>query len=172
LRRIVKAKEVKRVERLKVKRSSERQAEDATFRTFEDLEVYKKAREFRKRMYAAARKLPDFEKYELGRQIRRASVSVTNNIAEGHGRYHYLEEIKFQLQSRGSLAELVDDLNVCEDEGYLPTTEVADLKELAREVQRLINGYIRFLRERKAGASLIVRESAIEDELLYEFRDL
>jgi four helix bundle protein len=155
-----------------VKRSSERQAEDATFRTFEDLEVYKKAREFRKRMYAVARKLPDFEKYELGRQIRRASVSVTNNIAEGHGRYHYLEEIKFQLQSRGSLAELVDDLNVCEDEGYLPTTEVADLKELAREVQRLINGYIRFLRERKAGASLIVRESAIEDELLYEFRDL
>jgi four helix bundle protein len=155
-----------------VKRSSERQAEDATFRTFEDLEVYKKAREFRKRMYAVARKLPDFEKYELGRQIRRASVSVTNNIAEGHGRYHYLEEIKFQLQSRGSLAELVDDLNVCKDEGYLPTTEVADLKELAREVQRLINGYIRFLRERKAGASLIVRESAIEDELLYEFRDL
>jgi four helix bundle protein len=155
-----------------VKRSSERQAEDATFRTFEDLEVYKKAREFRKRMYAVARKLPDFEKYELGRQIRRASVSVTNNIAEGHGRYHYLEEIKFQFQSRGSLAELVDDLNVCKDEGYLPTTEVADLKELAREVQRLINGYIRFLRERKAGASLIVRESAIEDELLYEFRDL
>jgi four helix bundle protein len=122
-------------------------------------------------MYATARKLPDFEKYELGRQIRRASVSLTNNIAEGHGRYHYLEEIKFQLQSRGSLAELVDDLNVCEDEGYLPTTEVADLKELAREVQRLINGYIRFLRERKSEASLIVRESAVEDELLYESRD-
>jgi len=154
-----------------VKRPSERQAEDATFRTFEDLEVYKKAREFRKRMYAVARKLPDFEKYELGRQIRGASVSVTNNIAEGHGRYHYLEEIKFELQSRGSLAELVDDLNVCEDEGYLPITEVANLKELARAVQRLINGYIRFLRQRKAGASLIVRESAIEDELLYEFRD-
>jgi len=121
-------------------------------------------------MYAVARKLPDFEKYELGGQIRRASVSVTNNIAEGHGRYHYLEEIKFELQSRGSLAELVDDLNVCQDEGYLPTTEVANLKELAREVQCLINGYVRFLRQRKSGASLIVRES-IEDELLYEFRD-
>jgi len=98
-------------------------------------------------MYAVARKLPDFEKYELGGQIRRASVSVTNNIAEGHGRYHYLEEIKFELQSRGSLAELVDDLNVCQDEGYLPTTEVANLKELAREVQCLINGYVRFLRQ-------------------------
>jgi len=145
--------------------------QDATFRTFEDLDVYKKAREFRKQMYVAARKLPDFEKYELGRQIRRATVSLTNNIAEGHGRYHYLDEIKFQLQSRGSLAELLDDLNVCQDQGYLPTTEIADLKELAREVQRLINGYIRFLRERKAGASLIVRESAGEAELLYELRD-
>ena len=145
--------------------------QDATFRTFEDLDVYKKAREFRKRMYAAARKLPDFEKYELGRQIRRAAVSLTNNIAEGHGRYHYLDEIKFQLQSRGSLAELLDDLNVCQDEDYLPTTEIVELKERAKEVQRLINGYIRFLRERKAGASLTVRESAGEDELLYEFRD-
>ncbi|HXQ01375.1 MAG TPA: four helix bundle protein [Candidatus Udaeobacter sp.] len=145
--------------------------QDATFRTFEDLDVYKKAREFRKRMYAAARKLPDFEKYELGRQIRRVAVSLSNNIAEGHGRYHYLDEIKFQLQSRGSLAELLDDLNVCQDEDYLPTAEIVELKERAKEVQRLINGYIRFLRERKAGASLIVRESAGEDELLYEFRD-
>ena len=118
--------------------------QDATFRTFEDLDVYKKAREFRKRMYAAARKLPDFEKYELGRQIRRAAVSLTNNIAEGHGRYHYLDEIKFQLQSRGSLAELLDDLNVCQDEDYLPTAEIVELKERAKEVQRLINGYIRF----------------------------
>jgi len=145
--------------------------QDATFRTFEDLDVYKKAREFRKRMYAAARKLPDFERYELGRQIRRAAVSLTNNIAEGHGRYHYLDEIKFQLQSRGSLAELLDDLNVCQDEDYLPITEIVELKERAKEVQRLINGYIRFLRERKAGVSLTVRESAGEDELLYEFRD-
>jgi four helix bundle protein len=145
--------------------------QDATFRTFEDLDVYKKAREFRKRMYAAAQKLPDFEKYELGRQIRRASVSLTNNIAEGHGRYHYLDEIKFQLQSRGSLAELINDLNVCQDEDYLSAAEIVELKEQAKEVQRLINGYIRFLRERKAGASLTVRESAGEDELLYEFRD-
>jgi four helix bundle protein len=145
--------------------------QDATFRTFEDLDVYKKARELRKRMYAAARKLPDFEKYELGRQIRRAAVSLTNNIAEGHGRYHYLDEIKFQLQSRGSLAELLDDLNVCQDEDYLPTTEIVELKERAKEVQRLINGYIRFLRELKAGVSVTVRESAGEDELLYEFRD-
>ena len=120
-------------------------------------------------MYGVARKLPDFERYELGRQIRRAAVSLTNNIAEGHGRYHYLDQIKFQLQARGSLAELVDDLNVCEDEAYLPATELKALKEDAREVQRLINGYIRYLRERKSGGSLLIREtpyaSGSEDDL-------
>ena len=140
--------------------------QDTTFRTFEDLEVYKKAREFRKRMYEAARKLPDFEKYELGRQIRRAAVSLTNNIAEGHGRYHYLDEIKFQVQSRGSLVELLDDLNVCQDEDYLSVAERVELKKQAKEVQCLINGYIRFLRSRKSGASLIVRES--DDEGLID----
>ena len=144
---------------------------EETFRTFEDLEVYKKARVFRKQMYAVARRLPDFEKYDLGRQIRRASVSLTNNVAEGHGRYHYLEEIKFELQARGSLAELVDDLNVCEDEQYLSTAEVAELKGLAMEVQRLINGYIRFLRNRKSGASLIIRESPVNDEFADKFSD-
>ena len=154
-----------------MKRLSERQHDDAAFRTFEDLEVYKRAREFRKRVYGVARRLPDFEKYELGRQIRRASVSLTNNIAEGHGRYHYLDEIKFELQARGSLAELVDDLNVCEDEHYLSPTDVADLKEQAREVQRLINGYIRFLRNRKSAASLIIRESPVDGELANEFSD-
>lgn len=59
------------------------------FKTFEDLEVYKSAREFRKAMYAVTRRLPDFEKYDLGSQIRRAALSLTNNIAEGHGRFHY-----------------------------------------------------------------------------------
>jgi four helix bundle protein len=149
----------------------EHQGENTAFRTFEDLEVYKRAREFRKLMYAVARKLPDLEKYELGRQIRRASVSLTNNIAEGHGRYHSLEQIKFQLQSRGSLAELVDDLNVCEDECYLSLGEVADLKERAKELQRLINGYIRFLRNRKSGDSLAIRESSPDDELPDELSD-
>ena len=107
-----------------MKRLSEQQSEGAAFRTFEDLEVYKKARQFRKDMYGVGKRLPQFEKYELGSQIRRASLSLTNNIAEGHGRYHYLDQIKFQLQARGSLAELVDDLNVCEDEAYLPIEDV------------------------------------------------
>src|SRR5918996_3038262 len=93
------------------------------FQTFEDLEVYQIAREFRKAMYRVARRLPEEEKYALASQVRRAAVSLTNNIAEGHGRFHYLEQIKFMLQARGSLEELLDDLNVCEDEEYLIRTE-------------------------------------------------
>jgi four helix bundle protein len=87
------------------------------YQTFEDLEVYQVAREFRKAMYRVAKQLPDTEKFGLASQVRRAAVSLTNNIAEGHGRFHFLEQIKFMLQARGSLEELLDDLNVCEDEG-------------------------------------------------------
>ena len=146
----------------------EHQENEQPFRTFEDLEVYKKARQFRRSMYGVARKLPDFEKYELASQVRRASVSLTNNIAEGHGRYHYLEQLKFLFQARGSLQELIDDLNVCEDEKYLPKSGVVDLKDQAKEVQRLISGYARYLRNRKFGSSLRVNETAEEEEFFSE----
>ena len=97
------------------------------FQTFEDLEGYKAAVEFRKAMYAVSRCLPDFEKYDLGRQIRRAAVSSTNNMAEGHGRFHYPDQTRCFLHSRGSLEELVDDLNVCLDENYLSGEEIEKL---------------------------------------------
>jgi len=139
------------------------------FQTFEDLEVYKAAREFRKAMYAVSRRLPDFERYELGRHIRRASVSLTNNMAEGHGRFHYPDQIRFFLHSRGSLEELVDDLNVCFDENYLSSDEVAKLKEQARGVLNLVNGYLRYLR----GRSSVVRELDNPDfELIDALTDL
>src|SRR5260370_6389614 len=90
------------------------------YQTSEDLEVYQVAREFRKAMYRVSRQLSDSEKFALASQIRRAAVSLTNNIAEGRGRFHFLEQIKFMLQARGSLEELLDDLNVCIDENYFP----------------------------------------------------
>ena len=139
------------------------------FQTFEDLEVYKAAREFRKAMYAVSRRLPDFEKHDLGRQIRRASVSLTNNMAEAHGRYHYPDQIRFFLHSRGSLQELVDDLNVCLDENYLSSDDIAKLKERASGVLTLVNGYLRYLRSR----SSTVRESDEADsDLIDELDDL
>jgi four helix bundle protein len=128
--------------------------------TFEDLEVYQWAREFRKAMYRVAGRLPDIEKFGLAGQIRRAAVSLTNNIAEGHGRFHFLDQIKFMLQARGSLQELLDDLNVCEDEQYLPGDEIGSLKEQGWRVRQLIDGYIRYLRtQKKLGESSVKEES-------------
>jgi four helix bundle protein len=130
------------------------------FQTFEDLETYRAARQFRRAMYEVSRKLPAFEKFELASQIRRAAVSLTNNIAEGHGRWHFLDHIKFVLQARGSLQELIDDLNVCEDEKYLPPPEITELKQSGWQVLKLMNGYLRYLRDSSAGQSRTVREAA------------
>jgi four helix bundle protein len=131
------------------------------YRTFEDLEAYQIAREFRKSMYRVNRRLPAFEKFELGSQIRRAAASLTNNIGEGHGRYHYLEQIKFCVNARGSLEELLDDLNVCEDEKYLPTAEISPVKQQGWRVHQVLNGYMRWLRSQKQGAALELREDSI-----------
>ncbi len=139
-----------------------REDEAKRYQTFEDLDVYRVAREFRRAMYAAGRRLPDFEKFALADQIRRAAVSLTNNIAEGHGRYHFPEQIKFTLQARGSLEELIHDLNVCSDEKYLPEAEIDPLRGDAWRVHKLINGYIRFLRVRKATGPSRVQEEATE----------
>ena len=135
------------------------------YQTFEDLEVYQVAREFRKAMYRVAKRLPQEEKFGLTSQIRRAAVSLTNNIAEGHGRFHFLEQIKFMLQSRGSLEELLDDLNVCEDEAYLAIQEIESLRQEGWRVHKLINGYVRFLRRRASPDSQRVREAPADDPL-------
>ena len=138
--------------------------ETKRYQTFEDSEVYQVAREFRKGMYPVAKRLPEEEKFGLASQIRRAAVSLTNNIAEGHGRFHFLEQIKFMLQARGSLEELLDDLNVCGDEEYLAIAEIERLKQEGWRVHKLINGYIRFLRSRTAKISSQVQESPAEYE--------
>jgi 23S rRNA-intervening sequence protein len=57
------------------------------YQTFDDFEVYQVAREFRKAVYRVAKRLPEEEKFGLTSQIRRAAVSLTNDIAEGHGLY-------------------------------------------------------------------------------------
>jgi four helix bundle protein len=129
------------------------------YQTFQDLEIYQVAREFRKAMYRVGGRRPEIEKFSLASQIRRAAVSLTNNIAEGHRRFHFLEQIKFMLQARGSLEELLDGLNVCIDENYFPVEEIEKLKSEGWRVHRLINGYIRFLRSRTVEKSSRTQES-------------
>lgn len=119
---------------------------------FEELEVYKKAREFRRRVYNLTRKLPQDEQYNLTQQMRRAALSVTNNVAEGHGSRSWRHNVSYLYRSRGSVNELLDDMNICEDEGYFCSEHLDDLRKDAVDVLKLINGYIKYLRERLAEA--------------------
>jgi len=130
-----------------------------TFKTFQDLDVWKAARELRQQVYALVKALPPEEKFNLASQMRRAVLSVTNNIAEGHGRYHYQENIQFLRQSRGSLEELLDDLTLCIDERYAPATEIKGIENTLGRVRALLNAYIRFLKERKAAEPGTLRET-------------
>jgi four helix bundle protein len=109
-------------------------------------------------MYRLAKRLPETERFGLMSQIRRAALSLTNNIAEGHGRYHFLDQIKFTLQARGSLEELLDDLNTCDDEEYLPPAEVNALKCQGWRVRQLLDGYIRYLRQQATSSGSRVKD--------------
>ncbi len=115
---------------------------DRKIQSFEDLEVYQRARELRRKVYLLVRDLPKNEMYGLADQIKRAVLSITSNIAEGYGRFHYKENIQFCRQARGSLNELIDQLGACFDLGYISSDRLSELREDVQCVNRLLNGYI------------------------------
>ena len=117
--------------------------------TFEDLEVWRKARVLRKDISNLVKKFPEEEKYKLVDQMLRSSRSITANIAEGYGRFHYQENIQFCRQARGSTFELLDHLTVSLDEEYIDKSTFNKFKEQIFEVVHLLNGYIKYLRRRK-----------------------
>jgi four helix bundle protein len=122
---------------------------NSTKSTFEDLEVWQLARDFRKKTSALVKKFPAEEKYRLVDQIIRASRSVTANIAEGYGRYHYQENIQFCRQSRGSLYEIIDHLTVSLDEGYIAGDLFEDLRKEVFTIIKKLNGYIQYLKKQR-----------------------
>jgi len=81
--------------------------------------------------------------------MRRAALSLTNNIGEGHGRFFYQENIQFCRISRGSLMELIDDLNTCIDEKYFEQSYLEQLKAEGYTINKMLNGYIAYLKKRK-----------------------
>ncbi len=115
--------------------------------SFEKLQVYQHARAFRIRVYKLSRLLAK-EEYKLKIQMRDAARSLTNNIAEGHGRYNFKDRKRFFVDARGSLQELVDDINLCEDENYAKSEHLSDLKLDARNLLIELNAYIKYLRQK------------------------
>jgi len=122
---------------------------EKTKSTFETLQVWKEARELRKEISGLARTFPTNEQYRLTDQMIRASRSITANLAEGHGRYHYQENIQFCRQSRGSLYELLDHLTVALDEDYISEELFESLRTKILAVVKILNGYVSYLKSRK-----------------------
>jgi len=118
-------------------------------KSFEDLFVYQKAREFSKSIREIVNKLPDDERYRLKDQMTRARRSITNNIAEGYGRFHYQENIQYCRQARGSIYEIIDDLIECGSEKYLEEGDCISLKQEGYSLIKILNNYIAHLRKSK-----------------------
>jgi four helix bundle protein len=117
---------------------------------FEELIAWKMAREIRKEIRIISKKFPTEEKYKLTDQIVRSSRSVTANIAEGHGRFHYQENIQFCRQARGSLVETLDHLICAFDEDYISDPELGTMRIKITTNLKVLNGYIAYLRKRKS----------------------
>ncbi len=118
--------------------------------SFEDLEVYKLARELSRKVGKLIERLPRDE-FSLKDQMRRAKLSMTNNIAEGFGRYHYQENIQYCRHSRGSICELIDDFNECFDNKHIDKNERDELKNDAYQLIKVLNGYVASIKRHKSG---------------------
>lgn len=115
-------------------------------RDFVTLDAWKKARLVRIFFYyEIIPVLPSEEKYNLGAQIRRASVSATANISEGYGRFHYKEGIQFYRIARGSLCELKDHLISCRDLQCIDNSLFENGIDLIEQAKVTLNGFIKFV---------------------------
>ncbi len=119
-------------------------------KSYKELGVWQKALDLTSEVYRMTRHFPDGEKFGLTAQIRRASVSVAANIAEGWGRGTTKEYIQFLLVAWGSLMELETHAIIAGRLGYLSEEETVNLKVRAEEIGRMLNGLIQSLRGRQA----------------------
>jgi four helix bundle protein len=135
-------------------------------RGIEDLECYQLALNVVREAYQVAQRLPVEEKYNLADQLRRAAVSVTLNIAEGYGRYHYLDSLRFFYIARGSLNEVLSGFITC-DTVRLLTGELPRQRELCHSVLCSLNGYIRYVRGQCQGYQEYGERSVHENSPTY-----
>lgn len=118
----------------------------STFKKFEEIEAWKKARELTKRVYELSGKGAFAKDFGLRDQVRRASVSVMSNIAEGHDRSGTGEFVQFLANAKGSTAEVRCQLYVALDQAYIDDVTFTDVSNLALETGRMIGGLMNYLR--------------------------
>jgi four helix bundle protein len=140
-------------------------------RGFEDLECYQLAMDVFRESYKVASLLPPEEKYNLADQLRRAATSIVLNIAEGYGRYHYLDSLRFYYIARGSIMEVLSALLACDDRSYTKD-EIFRQRDLCHSALRSLNGYIRYVRGQQQGKHEYGERALKEGGPVYNISDL
>ena len=107
---------------------------------YRKLIAYQKAKEVVKHTYKLLKKFPAEERYAMSDQLRRASVSITSNIAEGINRYSVKDKSHFIDMSYGSLMEVSSQFEIAEELGYITAEERLSMDQLIEEVARLLSG--------------------------------
>ena len=114
---------------------------------FEKLEVYNKAVDYIDCIYDLIESFPKEERFGLIDQLRRASVSISTNIAEGSGRYHKKDFTQFLRMARSSAYECVALLQVSLKRKYITEESYNDLYGRVAELTKMISGLVRSLGE-------------------------
>ena len=107
---------------------------------YRKLIAYQKAKEVVKHTYKLLKKFPAEERYAMSDQLRRASVSITSNIAEGVNSYSVKDKSHFIEMSYGSLMEVSSQFEIAEELGYITAEERLSMDQLIEEVARLLSG--------------------------------
>ncbi len=115
---------------------------EQNIRHFTDLIVWKKSHEFVKLVYKITEHFPPTEQFGLTSQLRRAASSITANIAEGYGRYHYKDKLRFFYQAKGSNTESQNHLILAFDLGYINQEDFNKLKLMVFESYKILWGLI------------------------------
>ena len=115
-------------------------------KSFRDLMVWQKAMKFVTAIYILLKKFPKEENYGLSAQIRRSSVSIPCNIAEGFGRKSLKDYIRFLEIAAGSLFEIQTQIEIAFNLKYLGKNDFNNIYDDSREIERMITSLIRKLR--------------------------
>ncbi|MCX6230222.1 MAG: four helix bundle protein [Bacteroidetes bacterium] len=117
--------------------------------SFEELEVWKASQALRNSIWKLTKTFPKEELYRLSDQLIRASRSVSANIAEGFGRFHFQENIQFCRQERGSLFEMLEHIICSYDINYIQENEYIAYRNQIFNCIKILNGYILYLKKAK-----------------------
>ncbi len=123
----------------------------STVKSFEELNIWQEARELTNKIYILSKRFPKEELYGLSSQIRRASVSIMSNIAEGFNRRSTKEFINFLIISRASISEIQNDLYISLDLNYINKKEFETTYNQTQKISRSINKLITYLRSQIKG---------------------